>query len=123
MHMSNARVLQRRAGIKRRGPSQRASVQALDLFEGVVVVRKRVPQRQLQCWAKRQCLEEASMFLTIAEDGELERDVAPIDVSRLANKICHFVILQFQDCKRGPQYWEVVLGTVVKNTAIIRHFP
>lgn len=121
--MGNARVQQRRLGIKRPGPSQRASVLAPDLFEGDAVVRERAAERQRQCRAKKRSLQEASHLLTTAQGEERERVVAPRDASRVANKICHFVIQEFQDCGRGPLFREAVLEAMFKNAAIAPHLP
>lgn len=122
--MGNARNQQRRVGVRRLGPAQRAQALQEELLRpDVVIARERAAERQRQCRIRKRAVQEASRLLPTADDGAPLREIGRRDASRVSNKIVQFIIEEFQGLSRGPEFRKAVLESMLRNNALSPHLP
>ena len=122
--MGNSRNQQRRLGVRRPGPAQRAqALQEEQLRPDVVFARERVAERQQQCRARKRSLEEASRNLPRSDDIAPSHDFGRRDATRVSKNIVQFIIEEFERVRRGPEFRKAVLESMLRNNALLPHLP
>lgn len=129
--MGNSRNQQRRVGVKRCGPAQRAQateeenlrIEEEHLRPENILARERAAERQRQCREKKRRVEEASRLLPTSDEGAPSRYFGRRDASRVSNKLVSFIIEEFRSETRGPEFRKAVMESVLRNTAILPHLP
>ena len=122
--MGNSRNQQRRGGVRRPGPAQRAqALQEEHIRPDVVLARERAAERQRQCRANKRCLEEASRNLPRSDEGAPSHDLWRRDATRVSNKIVQFIVEEFARVRRGPDFRVAVLESMLRNNTLLPHLP
>lgn len=118
--MGNARAQDRRRGVKRPGPAQRAP-SPVRSTPALLAARENAAERQRQSRARRRLIIERSEHLA-REGAELEIS-GRRDVLRVSTRICSFIVDELENECDGPRFRKAVVESVLRNAAIVPHLP
>lgn len=108
--MGNTRAQDRRRGVKRPGPAQRAHLQSpLQPTASLVAARENAAERQRQCRARKRNLNIRSEHMALLREGGELVNPGRRDVLRVSTKICSFIVAELENDCAGPRFRAVVL--------------
>jgi hypothetical protein len=123
-NMGNTRAQDRRRGVKRPGPAQRAHLQSpLQPSASLVAARENAAERQRQCRARKRHLNLRSEQMALLREGGDLVNPGRRDVLRVSTKICSFIVAELENGCAGPRFQTAVLEAVLRNNAIAPHLP
>ena len=122
--MGNCRAQDRRRGVKRPGPAQRANLGSrAEPTASLLLARENAAERQRQCRARKSLLKKKSDQLALLRaSGDLAIP-GRRDVHRVSTKICSLIVTELEcDCD-GPLFRKAVLESVLRSNNIAPHLP
>ncbi len=122
--MGNCRAQDRRRGVKRPGPAQRANLGSrAEPTASLLLARENAAERQRQCRARKSLLKKKSDQLALLRaSGDLAIP-GRRDVHRVSTKICSLIVTELEcDCD-GPLFRKAVLESVLRSNSIAPHLP